>query len=155
MSVEESSQSLTNGLVTVNVADQRFAVPLIRVSHVFVPDRLSTVPLAPPEIAGLLNLRGRIVTALDLRVRLGLPARAPGDPIVALGIEDGGELYGLIADRAGEAIWTAPSAVEPAPANLDARWAGLCAGVCRLDDGLLMVLDVDRVLNFNHSGIAA
>jgi purine-binding chemotaxis protein CheW len=142
-------------LVTVVIADQYFAVPLSRVNHVFVPERLSPVPLAPPEVMGLLNLRGRIVTALDLRMRFGLPMRMPGDPMVALGVEMGGELFGLVADRAGEAIWTAPSGIEPAPANLDARWARLCSGVCRLNGGLLTVLDVDRVLDLNNCGVAA
>lgn len=155
MSNEENSAVASNGLVTITVADRRFAVPLVRVSHVFVPDRLCAVPLAPPEIAGLLNLRGRVVTALDLRTRFGLPARRPEDPMIALGVEEGGELFGLIADEAGEAIWAGPSGLEPAPSNLDARWAGLCAGVCRSDDGLMMVLDVDSVLNFGRSGLAA
>jgi len=155
VSLEQNVDQAPNGLVTVAIADQFFGVPLSRVSHVFVPDQLSPVPLAPPEIAGLLNLRGRIVTALDLRTRLGLPRREPGASKVALGVEKGGELFGLIADKAGDAMWTAPSGFEPAPANLDARWASLCAGVCRLDDGLLTVLDVDQVLDISHCGVAA
>lgn len=152
---EYQADALTNGLVTVAVAGQFFGVPLPRVKHVFVPDRVSPVPLAPAEVMGLLNLRGRIVTALDLRTRLGLPLRVPGDPMVALGVEKGGEMFGLIGDKAGEAMWTAESGIEPAPANLDARWARLCAGLCRLDGGLLTVLDVDRVLDLNHCGVAA
>ena len=55
---------------------QLFGLPISRVQDVFVPDRLTRVPLAPPEIAGLLNLRGRIVTAIDMRRRLGLDALA-------------------------------------------------------------------------------
>lgn len=155
MSSERQPETRANGLVTVAVAGRFFGVPLARVNHVFVPDRVSPVPLAPPEVAGLLNLRGRIVTALDLRKRLGLPLRVPGAPMVALGVEMNGELYGLIADEAGEAIWTSPSDIEPAPANLDARWARLCAGVCRLDSGILTVLDVDRVLELNDCEVAA
>ncbi|MDJ0514600.1 MAG: chemotaxis protein CheW [Methyloceanibacter sp.] len=155
MRPELTSSPHTNALVTVEIAGREFGVPLSRVSHVFVPDRLSPVPLAPPEIAGLLNLRGRIVTAIDLRMRLDLPLRVAEGPMVALSVEKGGELYGLIADDAGEAIWTAQSRLEPAPANLDARWARLCAGVCRLDEGLLMVLDVDRILDLNNCEIAA
>jgi len=155
MRPEHSSPTHTNALVTVEIAGQDFGVPLSRVSHVFVPDRLSPVPLAPPEIAGLLNLRGRIVTAVDLRRRLDLPLRPANGPMVALGVEKDSELFGLIADKAGETIWMASSRLEPAPANLDARWARLCAGVLRLDDGLLTVLDVDRILDLNNCGIAA
>lgn len=155
MTPELKPETFSNGLVTVAIAGRYFGVPLARVTHVFVPDRLSPVPLAPADIAGLTNRRGRIVTALDLRVRLGLPMRPPGAPMIAVGVEQGGELYGLIADEAFEAMWTAPSDLKPAPANLDARWAGLSAGLCRLNDGLLTVLDVDRVLDLNHCGIAA
>lgn len=155
MTPEPMPETFSSGLVTVAVADRYFGVPLARVTHVFVPDRLSPVPLAPAEVAGLMNRRGRIITALDLRVRLGLPMRPPGAPMVAVGVEQGGELYGLIADEAFEAMRTAPSDLEAAPATLIGRWAGLCAGVCRLNDGLLTVLDVDRVLDLNHCEIAA
>lgn len=155
MNPERKSPDHTIALVTVGIAGRDFGVPLSRVSHVFVPDKLSPVPLAPPEIAGLLNLRGRIVTAVDLRRRLDLPFRVGGSPMVALCVEKGGELCGLIADEAGEAISMSPSRLEPAPANLDARWTRLCAGVCRLDDGLLTVLDVDGLLDLTDFGIAA
>ena len=60
--------------VTATVGGQLFGLPISRVQDVFVPERLARVPLAPPEIAGLLNLRGRIVTAIDMRRRLGLDA---------------------------------------------------------------------------------
>lgn len=151
MSVEQAAEDKTVGFVTVMVAGQRFGVSLTRVDHVFVPDQLSRVPLAPPEIAGLVNLRGHIFTAVDLRARLGLPKREDTAPTIALGVEKAGERYGLVADTAGEAMWVTPSSVERAPSNLDARWADLCSGVCQLDDGLLVLLDVDRVLNFSQS----
>lgn len=91
------------------------------------------MPLAPPEVAGLLNLRGRIVTAIDLRRRLGLPPRADGGTPVAVGIEERGELYGLIVDRAGDVLRFKRSSYDANPANLDRRWAKVCAGVYRLD----------------------
>ena len=58
--------------VTVTIGDHLFGLPIARVQDVFVPDRLTRVPLAPPEVAGILNLRGRIVTAIDMRSRLDL-----------------------------------------------------------------------------------
>ena len=118
------------------------------------PQALSAVPLAPPEVAGVLNLRGRIVTALDLRRRLGLPPREDGKPTVAVGIEERGELYGLIADKVGDVMWLPASQYETAPANLDPRWAQVCAGVYRLDGRLLVVLDVDKILDFSQFGAA-
>ena len=72
--------------VTATVGGQLFGLPISRVQDVFAPDRLTRVPLAPPEIAGLLNLRGRIVTAIDLRRRLGLDAPAGDAPRMAIGV---------------------------------------------------------------------
>src|ERR1700756_6022748 len=73
--------------VTVMLDGQLFGLPIARVQDVFMPDRLTRVPLAPPEIAGVLNLRGRIVTAVDLRLRLGMAPRSDGRPAMAGGIE--------------------------------------------------------------------
>ena len=145
----------SEGFVTVLTAGQLFGLKLERVRDVFVPQALSAVPLAPPEVAGVLNLRGRIVTALDLRRRLGLPPREDGKPTVAVGIEERGELYGLIADKVGDVMWLPASQYETAPANLDPRWAQVCAGVYRLDGRLLVVLDVDKILDFSQFGAAA
>jgi purine-binding chemotaxis protein CheW len=155
MSAQDDVEQASEGYVTVVTGGQLFGLRLARVRDVFVPKGLSQVPLAPPEVAGLLNLRGRIVTAIDLRRRLGLPPRADGGTPVAVGIEERGELYGLIVDRVGDVLWLKPSSYEPNPVNLDQRWAKLCAGVHRLDQGLLVVLDVDKVLDLTQFGVAA
>jgi purine-binding chemotaxis protein CheW len=132
--------------VTVMLDGQLFGLPIARVQDVFMPDRLTHVPLAPPEIAGVLNLRGRIVTAVDLRVRLGMAPRADGRPPMAVGIELKGESYGLLIDSVGEVMKLANDTREANPVNLDARLARLSAGVHRLEGQLLVILDVDRVL---------
>src|ERR1041384_1423190 len=91
--------------VTAVVAGQRFGLPILRVQDVFVPERLTRVPLAPPEIAGLINLRGRIVTLIDIRRRLGLAAAsADGEQLMAIGVESRGESYGLLVDGVGEVL---------------------------------------------------
>jgi purine-binding chemotaxis protein CheW len=151
----QGAQGATEGFVTVLTAGQLFGIRLGRVRDVFVPRGLSRVPLAPPEIAGLLNLRGRIVTAIDLRRRLGLPPRSDGATPMAVGIEERGELYGLIVDKAGDVLWLSPATYDANPANFDACWARVCAGVHRLDQGLMVVLDVDKVLDLNQLGAVA
>ena len=84
------------------VGEQLFGLPIARVHDVFVPDRLTRVPLAPPEIAGVLNLRGRIVTAIDMRRGSGLPPRAEDRAPMAIGVEPTGESYGLLVDRSAK-----------------------------------------------------
>jgi purine-binding chemotaxis protein CheW len=141
--------------VTVMLEGQLFGLPISRVQDVFMPDRLTRVPLAPPEIAGVLNLRGRIVTAVDLRLRLGMPARTDGRPAMAVGIELKGESYGLLIDTVGEVMKLADGTREANPVNLDARLARVSAGVHRLDGQLLVILDVDRVLEMTADPLAA
>jgi purine-binding chemotaxis protein CheW len=132
--------------VTVLLDGQLFGLPIARVQDVFMPDRLTRVPLAPPEIAGVLNLRGRIVTAVDLRVRLGMGPRSDGRPPMAVGIELKGESYGLLIDAVGEVMKLANGTREVNPVNLDPRLARVSAGVHRLEGQLMVILDVDRVL---------
>ncbi len=141
--------------VTVMIAEQLFGLPIGRVQDVFMLERLTRVPLSAPEIAGVLNLRGRIVTAIDLRRRLGLPPRSGGRPPMAVGIELRGESYGLLIDSVGEVMKLADNTREPNPVNLDAKLARVAAGVHRLDGQLLVILDVDRVLDTASDAIAA
>src|ERR687883_657860 len=103
--------------VTVMIGGQLFGLPISRVQDVFMPDRVTRVPLSAPEIAGVLNLRGRIVTAIDMRRRLGLPKREDNRPAMAVGIEFRGESYGLLIDSVGEVLKLDESTVEPNPVN--------------------------------------
>ena len=141
--------------VTVLITEQLFGLPISRVQDVFMPERMTRVPLSAPEIAGVLNLRGRIVTAVDMRCRLGLPKREDNRPAMAVGIEFKGESYGLLIDSVGEVLKLDESTVEPNPVNLDPRLARVSAGVHRLEGQFLVVLDVDRVLELSNEAIAA
>jgi purine-binding chemotaxis protein CheW len=116
---------------------------------------VTRVPLAPPEIAGVLNLRGRIVTLVDMRQRLGMPPRTDDGPSMALGVELRGEFYGLLIDGVGEVLKVADRAPEPNPVNLDARLARVSAGIHRLEGQLMIVLDVDRTLDIGAAASAA
>ena len=118
-------------------------------------ERLTRVPLAPPEVAGVLNLPGRIVTAIDGRGRLALPQRGDKRPPMAIGIECKGESYGLVIDAVGEVVTLDESAREPNPVNLDAALARISAGIHRLERQLLVILDVDRVLDIGREATAA
>jgi len=154
MSTETASQNLTE-YVTAMVGGQLFGLPIVRVQDVFIPERLTRVPLAPPEIAGVLNLRGRIVTLVDMRCRLGLGERDEKIPAMAVGVESRGESYGLLIDNVGEVLKLDITACEPNPTNLDPRLASVSTGIHRLDGQLLMVLDVDRVLDIAVKAAAA
>ena len=154
MSTEHTQRKQTE-YVTAMIGGQLFGLPIVRVQDVFIPERLTRVPLAPPEIAGVLNLRGRIVTLIDLRRRFGLGQRDDGEPVMAIGVESRAESYGLLIDSVGEVLKLDDAAREPNPINLDQRLARVSAGIHRLDGQLLIVVDVDRVLDIGTSAIAA
>jgi purine-binding chemotaxis protein CheW len=132
--------------VTALIGGQLFGLPISRVQDVFMPERLTRVPLSSQEIAGVLNLRGRIVTVVDMRARLGLPRADEGQPPMAVGVDLRGESYGLLIDTIGEVLRLPEASREENPVNLDPRMSKLAGGVHRLDGQLMVVLDVDRVL---------
>jgi len=141
--------------VTFTTAGQMFGLPIECVQDVFKPSSITRVPLAGPEIAGVLNLRGRIVTAIELRSRLGLAARDAGQVPMAIGIESRGESFGLLVDTVGEVLKLPDDEREPNPINLDRNLGRVSAGVYRLDGHLLVVLDIDRVLDLSPEAAAA
>jgi purine-binding chemotaxis protein CheW len=141
--------------VTAVIGGQLFGLPISRVQDVFMPERVTRVPLASREIAGVLNLRGRIVTVIDMRARLGLPRAEDGKAAMAVGVDLRGESYGLLIDQIGEVLRLAEESKEENPVNLDPRMAKLAGGVHRLDGQLMVVLDVDRVLELVPDAIAA
>lgn len=153
--MSETADHNLHEYVTAMIGGQLFGLPILRVQDVFAPERLTKVPLAPSEIAGVLNLRGRIVTLVDMRCRLGLGQRDENATTMAIGVESRGESYGLLIDSVGEVLKLDDTACEPNPTNLDPRLARVSTGIHRLDGQLLMVLDVDRVLDIGVKAAAA
>ncbi len=133
-------------LVTLMVGDQLCGVPVMAVRDVLGPHKITRIPLTPPEIAGSLNLRGRIVTAVDLRVRLDLPPAEAGSARMSVVTEIGGELYALLVDSVAEVLSPPPTSFEKNPPTLPKTWAHYSNGVYRLAERLLVVLDVNRLL---------
>jgi purine-binding chemotaxis protein CheW len=140
--------------LTISVDGQTFGVPALLVHDVLGPQRITRVPLAPIEVAGTLNLRGRVVTAIDLRLCLRLPARSSDQTAMSIVVSHGGDFYSLLVDQVGEVLTLSDASFEPNPATLDARWRDMATGVHRLDDRLLVALDVDRLLHFTRSEAA-
>ena len=124
-----------------------FGIPVDTVQEVLRKQVLTPVPLAAPEVGGLINLRGQIVTTLDLRVRLLLPPRPETERSVSVVVRtvDGGAVS-LVVDRIGDVIEPDPGSVEPPPETLDPAVRALMAGVCKLDGRLVLLLDTERAV---------
>jgi len=141
-------------LVILTIEGQLFGVPVLAVRDVLAPQPITRIPLAPPEVAGALNLRGRIVTAIDLRRRLGLPAPAKPEQGMSVVVEHAGELYSLIVDHVSEVMSLPPERFERNPPTIEAQWREISLGIFRLERGLLVVLDVDRLLEIRRADAA-
>lgn len=141
-------ESITSSheFATMSIGGQWFGVPVLTVQYVLKAPAITRVPLAQPEIAGSLNLRGRIVTAIDMRIRLGLPPREDGSEVMSVVVEHDGELYSLLVDQVGDVLSLPDSDYERSPAMLGPAWREVAKGIYRLEDRLMVVLDIPRIL---------
>lgn len=133
--------------VTFVIKDQMFGIPVLKVQDILTPDRIAAIPLAPPQVKGSINLRGRIVTVIDVRVRLGLEKRDVGEDGMGVTVEQDNELYTLLVDKVGDVIGMSQDLYEGNPSTLDPLWREFALGVYRLEGKLMVILDIERLLN--------
>lgn len=145
---QAAAEAQTTDYVTFTIADQLFGIPVLKVQDILVPDKIASVPLSPPQVRGSINLRGRIVTVIDVRTRLGLPA-PEGERSRGMGVtvEDGHDLYTLLVDSVGDVIGLGLDAYEANPSTLDPNWMEFADGIFRLQDRLMVVLNTEHLLN--------
>jgi purine-binding chemotaxis protein CheW len=149
LSVEEQMRrdfGEESGFVTFRINDQFFGIPVGQVQDVLHRQRLTPIPLAAPEITGAVNLRGRIVTAINMRERLRIPMSTEMKPPMNIVVEHQGELFSLWVDSVGDVLSLGSKQIEKSPPNLAVHWQQFVKGVCQLRDELLLILDVGALL---------
>lgn len=149
MSEETLSQQTDNeskDYLTVMIAEQRFGIPVLQVQDVLREQTVTRIPLASKEVAGSLNLRGRIVTAIDVRKRLGLPDKEGDTPSMSVVVEHKDELFSLIIDTVGDVLRFKDKYYESNPGTLDPLWRNISTGIYQMEDELLVIMDVSRLL---------
>ena len=139
-------EASTLSFVTFEVAGQLFGVPVMKVQDILTPDAIAPVPGGPAEVRGLINLRGRIVTVIDLRTRLGIRHDCAARDGMCVTVENEGESYTLYVDGVGDVVTHRSDAREDSPTTLDPLWKDLSDGVFRVGGRLLVILDVARLL---------
>lgn len=133
---------------TFTVADQLYGVEVSRVQEVFRFTDYTPVPLAPPALGGLINLRGQVIDAVDLRLRMGLPARTDRERMnVVVRVSD--EWVSLLVDKIGDVVELDEDAFEAPPDTLTGVARDLIIGAFKLSEGLVLALDADRAANMN------
>jgi purine-binding chemotaxis protein CheW len=134
----------------VYVGGESFGLPVDCVQTIFQIEAVTPVPLSPHEIVGLVNLRGKIVTAVSLRRRLQMPDAGQAKSTLAIGMEYRGENFALVVDEVGDVIFLNPQRQISLPPHLDQHRAKLTEAVYRLDNGILSLLDVGSVFDFQR-----
>jgi purine-binding chemotaxis protein CheW len=141
-----AERHIGESFVTFSIAGQLFGVPVTQVQDILTPDAVAPVPGGPAEVRGLINLRGRIVTVIDMRTRLALPPARGESTGMCVTVESGGEPYTLFVDSVGDVIHLPLAQRESIPATLDAVWRDVADAVYRTDQGLLVALHIDRLM---------
>ncbi len=138
--------------LTIMIADQQFGIPVLQVQDVLREQAVTKIPLSSPEVAGALNLRGRIVTAIDVRKRLNLPdIDDENQTKMSVVVEHEDELFSLIIDNVGDVLSLNENEFEKTPATLDKTWRDIATGIFQLKGELLIVIDVPKLLeNFSE-----
>jgi len=136
---------------TFFIDKQFFAVPVQQVQEVIRYQEMTRVPLVPPVIRGLINLRGQIVVAFDLRRRLGYPDRPDDQKPMNVVVRADGETVSFLVDEIGDVIEVEEDCAEHPPETLRAEMRELVQEVFKLKDHLLLVLDTERTVNGGES----
>ena len=141
--------------VSIRLSGQLCGIPVLEVHDVLSEQSITSVPLAPPAVAGVLNLRGRIVTAIDLRKRLGLEKQEADSDNMSIVVEYEGEPYSLLIDTVGDVLSFPEDSFERNPVTLDVCWQEVSNGIFRMEDELLVILDVEKLVNFGNAQVEA
>lgn len=144
---DDHSGSKQEKLVTFRVAGQLFGLQATKVRDVLRPAALMRVPLAKSYVAGAMNLRGHIVTAINLKSKLGIDKTQENKRSMCLVVEHHGELVSLLVDSIGDVMDYAEADIASNPASLSEAWKAVSAGIVRLKNELLVILQPETLLS--------
>lgn len=135
---------------TLFVGGEVFGLSVQHAQTIFRIASITEIPLGPRDVAGLVNLRGRIVTAVSLRRRLKMPDETTLENALAIGIEHRGETFALIVDRLGDVLRLDDSMKIPTPPHFDQERSALTTGLYKVGDLLIPVLDIETLFIFRE-----
>jgi len=140
-----------NQILTLYVDDKPFALSVDEIQDVLVTPKITNVPLSGEAVIGLLNLRGRIVTALDLGFLLGLRPTVTQESNMSIIMESQGDLFSIVVDRVGEVLDFQKENFNKSPSNLDEKWRNLSNGIYNQKDNLFILLNEEKLCQSSFS----
>lgn len=146
LSAAAAANSGTAKYATFYVADLFFGIDVLKVQEVLRDQQMTRVPLAPDTVRGLINLRGQIVTAIDMRRKIGLEPSATDTELLNIVVRSGEGAVSLLVDEISGVVEVDQADYEPPPQSLAAAQRDLLEGLYKLDGRLLLVLNTERVL---------
>lgn len=139
-------------LVTFSIGDEEFGVDILKVQEIIRTMEITKVPRAPAFVEGVINLRGKVIPILDLRKRFGLETRPHDKNTRIIVIEINNMIVGFVVDSVSEVLRIPASTVEPPPPVVAGLESEYISGVGKLEDRLLILLDLNRLLSHEEAG---
>ncbi len=149
--VESVLSGDTSQLCGFKIMDGQYAIPVLEVQEVVKPQKVTPVPLGPDYVDGLINLRGQIVTAINLRVMFGLPKNEAGeDNYMNIIVRWGDGLYALVVDEIMDVMDIENTTFEDTPDMIDEKIKKYIRGVFKLENNLLTLLSLEKLLDIKN-----
>ena len=133
-------------LVTFNLDNEEYAVAILKVQEIIRMKEITRVPNSPAEVEGVINLRGKVIPVVDLRKKFGLAGKENDEQSRIMIMDIQGITMGLVVDSVSEVLRIPSNTVEPTPPMASNISAEFIKGIAKLEDRLIILLDMDRLL---------
>ncbi len=140
-------------IVTFRVGEEEFSVSILKVQEIIRMSEITKVPRSPEFVEGVINLRGKVIPVIDLRKRFGLPTAERTSDTRTIVVDCEGKVVGLIVDSVTEVLRLSQSTVEPPPDIVGGVDSEYISGVGKLEDRLVILLDIDKVLSIGEKDL--
>jgi purine-binding chemotaxis protein CheW len=134
-------------LVTFAISEEEFGIEILRVQEIIRMMDITKVPNSPPAVEGVINLRGKVIPVIDLRARFGMEPREHDSQTRIIVVEIHAMIIGFVVDGVSEVLRIQSNTVEPPPAVVSGIDSEYIKGVGKLDDRLLILLDLDKLIS--------
>jgi purine-binding chemotaxis protein CheW len=145
----------TMQLVSFHLDKEEYGIEITRVREIILMGEITRVPETPPHIKGLINLRSTVIPIVDLRLRFGLPEESPTDHTRIMVVNVAGKMIGIVVDAVSEVLRISQEQIAPPPPTVAGLSNEYLTGLVRLDDRMLILLDIDKIVARRELSIAA